>query len=209
MREDVTGQRFGRLTALHFVERRKRATYWRFACDCGGVIDAWLPNAKMGRTRSCGCFRKETATAQAIRRATHGKTHTPEYRSWSSLRGRCNNPNDKQYPDYGGRSIKVCERWNTSFDNFYADMGPRPAPRYSVERIDVNKGYEPSNCCWIPCSEQTRNTRANVRLTLFGQPMILADLALMVTLHASTVSRKLAKGLTPEEIYQRYARTRS
>ncbi len=92
-------------------------------------------------------------------RTTHGATGTPEYRAWSGLRGRCCCPSNRAFPNYGGRGIKVCERWLHSFENFLADLGPKPTPLHSIDRIDNDGNYEPGNVRWATRTQQQRNTR--------------------------------------------------
>ena len=98
-------------------------------------------------------------------------TYTPEFNIWTSMKMRCENPNHHAYASYGGRGIKVCERWKNSFPNFIADMGYRPSSEYSIERIKVNEGYNPDNCKWIPKREQPKNTRATKLIEYNGEKL--------------------------------------
>jgi hypothetical protein len=167
IRIDVTGQSFGRLLVLSYAKTRHHAC-WLCLCECGTkcVIDgAMLRN---GNTRSCGCLHKELI-AELCRKTPPGRKHgeapkrgnpTPEYKAWSDLRKRCNNPNHKWYKNYGGRGIKVCERWGV-YANFLADMGRRP-PGCDIHRVNNDGDYEPGNCIWLPHSEHMR-LHANAR----------------------------------------------
>jgi hypothetical protein len=114
---------------------------------------------KRGWTQSCGCLQKDRAKDNA----KHGKTGSPEYHAWSAMIQRCTNPKTKQYKDYGGRGIRVCQKWKCSFESFYADMGPRPSKAHSIDRKDNDGNYEPGNCRWATEREQKMNTRQNVR----------------------------------------------
>lgn len=122
---------------------------------------------------------------------------SPEYRAWAALRHRCSNPNFPAYKYYGGRGIAFCERWGT-FENFYADMGPRPSPDHSVERIDNDGNYEPSNCRWATKKEQCRNKRSNRRLVFGGHDRCLEEWAEILQCHRSGLMRRLKRGWSVE-----------
>lgn len=130
--------------------------YARCRCECGVERDVSVNSLKRGTSRHCGCRVSEIVT---MMKTTHGGVGTPEYGSWAHLKERCSNPNCKDWPDYGGRGISVCARWRDSFANFLADMGPRPSPQHSIDRIDVNGNYEPDNCRWADPLTQRRNRR--------------------------------------------------
>jgi hypothetical protein len=161
---DITGQRFGRLVvlALHAPKNPNGLRYWVCTCDCGGQAITNTSRLISGETKSCGCLNRENTK---IRSTKHGQNRrsgaTPVYRSWNQMLQRCYNPKTPRFEHYGGRGIRVCERWHL-FVNFFEDMGPRPVS-HSIERIDVNGNYEPANCKWIPKAEQSKNQRRSKR----------------------------------------------
>ncbi len=128
---------------------------WNCVCACGltKAIAGYL--LASGRTKSCGCEKGGLIRSSAI---THGKTNTREFKTWTSIKNRCNNRNSKDFQNYGGRGITVCDRWMESFENFAIDMGLRPEGM-SIERNDNDKGYSKENCCWATTKDQNRNKR--------------------------------------------------
>lgn len=163
--KDITGVRFTRLMAVRIVDMKITGVrIWLCQCDCGNTINVPINSLTSGNTRSCGCLFKEKSR-ESIKKAiniTHGLTKrgmkiTKEYRAWGSMNNRCSNPRHKQFDNYGGRGIKVCERWK-SFEVFLADMGTSN-PGTTLERIDNNLGYCKDNCKWATITEQNRNKR--------------------------------------------------
>jgi hypothetical protein len=194
------GIRFNRLTIVKEVE--KRGAFRRFSCrcDCGNELVTTLNSLRTGHTGSCGCFMRERLRASRLK---HGHTtnhgHTRIYNIWSGMIGRCTNQNEPTWDNYGGRGIKVCERW-LEFENFLADMGEPPAGM-SIDRYPNNDGnYEPSNCRWATSQDQANNRRSNVSMTAFGMTKTLAAWARSIGITQQTLQSRLRRGGSSEEI---------
>lgn len=186
------GERFGRWVVIGTVGKRALCQ-----CDCGTVKDRDYPSLRYGRSMSCGCIRMEnirlrTAESSAMRRA-----HRREWETWCRITGRCKNPNVAGWHNYGGRGIQVCARWAASFEDFFADMGPRP-DGCSIDRIDVDGNYEPTNCRWATGKQQSNNKRTNHVLTYQGRTLSVAEWASAIGLTYSTLLSRLQRGWTTE-----------
>lgn len=185
---DMSGQRFGRLVVL---ERSGVAhaghALWLCRCDCGTEVRSYGSHLRQGRVNSCGCLAVE-----------HGMSGSRVYCIWRGMRGRCENPRDKRWSDYGGRGITVCERWR-SFSNFYADMGV-PPDDFSIERIDNDRGYEPANCRWASRKEQQRNRRGNVVIELNGVALTLVEWSERLNIPYGRLQARAYRGWPSERI---------
>lgn len=157
---ELSGRTFGKLTVIGAVGirtgRSNRSIYWLCECDCGKRREVQGNKLKSGHTRSCGCIATEKINSF---NRTHGMSRLPSYKSWCMMMNRCFNRKDPSFHHYGGRGITVCERW-LDFENFRDDMGERQVG-LTLERINNEKGYEPSNCKWATRKEQSNNMRRN------------------------------------------------
>lgn len=188
---DLTGQQFGFLVALDRATHPKYSgVHWRCRCICGAEV--LVPPCRLLRDRkSCGC---KTSELQSKGKRTHGcgkvGSRTPEYMIWCTMRRRCNNPRNKKYPDYGGRGITICPRWD-SFENFLADLGARPSPEHSLDRRDNDGPYDPKNCRWATLKEQASNKRSNRILTHNGLSQTLTQWAKEVGIKPHALMHRL------------------
>lgn len=192
---DLNGRKFNRLLVIGKGPRKNGFIYWFCRCDCGNERTLRTSALTSGNTKSCGCWNTEV-----IKQVDHGMTHSPEWNSWIAMKSRCLNPDILDYHNYGGRGISICQRWLDSFQNFYADMGPSEG--LTIERIDVNGNYEPSNCTWIPRGEQSRNKRTTRRITAFGEEKLFVDWARDLDLDPSLLHYHLEQGKTMEQIIE-------
>lgn len=201
--KDITGQRFGRLVALGPVDRQVFASQaklgWLCKCDCGKDFKTLGSSLLARRTRSCGCYNVELASERAKCNITHGLSSSSEYRAWRSMHHRCENPNAQQFKNYGGRGITVCERWK-KFENFYADMGPRPSKRHSLDRYpDKNGKYELGNCRWATGKQQAGNRRTNRIVEAFGRKGPLASFLPILKHEYRRALNHIKRGKNPEQ----------
>lgn len=177
-REPFRIERYGRLQTVASAPPNKFGQAQVVCdCDCGNRVTVDRSRMRRGRCSSCGCLRREAGhqRVMTVLKPKHGLHSTVEYRAWSAMKGRCTNPNHKSWKDYGGRGIAVCTRWMSSVVAFFEDMGPRPSPNHSLERVDNTKGYEPGNCVWATMSTQSKNRRNTIRITAFGETLLLAE----------------------------------
>lgn len=192
---DLTGRVFTRWTVLSRAENSKKGSArWHCRCSCGNekvVVGYCL---SMGGSKSCGCLSREVAS---ICNRKHGKTGSRAFTIWSGMLARCFNPNSKWFHRYGGRGIKVCERWR-KFENFLADMG-EPPPKAQIDRRDNDGDYEPNNCRWATSKTNNRNRSNNTLITINGQTKCLAEWCEFLKLQQPTVCRRRRRGMSWEQ----------
>ena len=146
------------------------------SCKCGIEKNFQFSTIKNGNVKSCGCYSAEMARERMIlKNKKHGMHSTSEYNTWQSIKKRCLNKNNKNYHNYGGRGISICDEWLNSFENFFNDMGIKPYKESSIERIDNNKGYSKLNCKWASKKEQSRNQRSNRLITYNNETKCVAE----------------------------------
>lgn len=199
---DLKGHRFGRLCVLELAEDDTRAgRWWRCLCDCGTRLNVLTTYLRTGDTKSCGCLKVDRSRERATK---HGMKYTPEYWCWQRILLRCYVPTTSNYHHYGGRGIKMCDRWRYGENGkhgaecFLEDMGPKPSRKHSIDREDVNGDYEPDNCRWATQIQQCNNKRDNVLVTYGGETLTLSQWSRKVGIGVSTLSYRMRHGWTPE-----------
>lgn len=183
---DLTGQKFGRLTVIEQYGRNKHnEIVWLCRCNCGKINIISSYTLRSGHTKSCGCLRTEKSRQRLTK---HGFRKSKTYRTWSNIITRCTNPNYRFYKDYGGRDIRVCERWSgkNGFIHFLEDMGECP-PGLTIDRINNNLGYYKENCRWIEQKQNNRNKRNNCLITYNDQTKSLPDWAEKLNINRETL----------------------
>lgn len=187
--KDLTGKQFGKWTVIaEDADHPSKVTYWLCRCECGTEKSIYGVMLTSNRSRSCTpCGKRQ-----------HGMTDTPEYAAWQSMKARCYKTNSKAFPAYGGNGKVVCARWLESFENFYADMGPKPSASHSVDRIDNSKGYSPDNCRWATPKEQSINRSCVRMLTLNGITQSIPDWAKQIGISHTSLRSRLKHGWSIE-----------
>jgi hypothetical protein len=196
---DLTGQRFGRLTAVERAKNNKgNKIGWLCICDCGNQTIVYANDLKRGHTKSCGCLYRDTRkTINYIHGHNRINKISPTYVTWYGMIQRCNNKNHIYYQNYGNRGIRVCEAW-LKFEGFLKDMGERPKGMF-IDRINNNRNYCKENCTWSTRKEQNRNKRNNRLITINNVTQCLAEWCEIYNLKYNTIKRRLYRGWTPEE----------
>ena len=195
------GEKCAMLTIIDYAGRAEsdNTHLWLCRCDCGNEKAIRGSNLKGEKTKSCGC-------KNHLGYATHGKTNTSEMHTWSSMKARCYNKKNPDYKNYGGRGITICDRWlgSDGFINFIKDMGDKPTPKHSVDRIDNNKGYSPENCRWATQLEQARNTRRNKFIIHNGIPYTITEASKHFSINQPSITKNLQNGLSFAEILKKF-----
>ena len=187
-RTDLTGYRFSKLVVEgQSRETQKKARHWVCRCDCGGSTIASTENLNRGHTQSCGC-----------QKIIHGGKGSAEYVTWGNMIQRCSNPKHPMFPDYGGRGIQVDPTWRR-FEEFIADMGPRPSPDHSIERNNNDGPYAPGNCSWATVDVQANNKRNSVRHQVDGRDMTEKEIEGKYGISPTLLRTRMSKGMSAQE----------
>jgi len=185
---NLTGKKFARLHVLRPTHRINKHIQWECRCECGNLTSVGSQDLREGHIKSCGCFKRDTPN-----RKTHGASKTTTYNSFISMHQRCGSWGNCQDPDYISRGISVCERWR-EFAVFLADMGKKPSPEHSIDRIDNDGDYCPENCRWATRTEQARNRRSNRFIAHNGETLCIADWADKLGISRRTLNTRLNRG---------------
>jgi hypothetical protein len=201
--ENLTGQRFGRLMVIKFYERTKSGhSRWLCECDCGNSTIVYGNSLKRGITSSCGCLGRERVI-EAVR--THGMSRSGVYAEYRNMKNRCYNENAHNYKWYGGRGIKMCDRWRDSIKDFYDDVSVLPNFRengYTLDRIDNDGNYEPGNVRWATKSEQCNNRSNNIRYEYDGETHTLKEISDITGIPYKVLHKRLKTyGWEPERAF--------
>lgn len=191
---DMTGERYGRLVVLGYHGH----TQWFCLCDCGAIAVTSRVCLRRGMTKSCGCLSRETSRDRNL---VHGYSGTRVYRIWSHIKSRCYEPTNVGYELYGGRGVKVCQRWMESFAAFLEDMGDPPTDKHSIDRINSDGDYTPENCRWATSTQQNRNRRNNRVITYLDKTQTLEEWAAELGIDSRRVGWRLTKGWTIRQAF--------
>lgn len=191
---NLSGKKFGKLSVIEFYGTKNKCSVWTCRCDCGTVKQVRGNLLTFGSVKSCGCT--------SVNR-THGMTKTKEYKAWRTIISRCHNITDKGYFRYGERGIRVCDRWRSSFVDFFMDMGKSPSPTHSIDRIDNNGNYEPSNCRWATAKEQANNRRNNCFISFNDSIKTITGWADHYNIDVNTLRWRLSRGWSLKDAFNR------
>lgn len=196
--KDISSMKFGMLTAISFSGKNRHGkSIWQCRCDCGGSALVLIGSLMSGNSTSCGCKTKIARSAYVAEKKKNGfgVHHERARNTWRHMIDRCTNEKHQDFASYGARGISVCLEW-LDFKAFVMDMGD-PPPGKTIDRIDTNGNYEPSNCRWATPVEQARNTRKNVLVEHGGKLITVAELSVITGIPAPTIYSRIARGASP------------
>ena len=202
---DMAGVVVNGITILAKMASMNGKVVWQCRCPCGTEFQAAGTYLRSGKAHGCNqCSKK-----RVIRAITkHGAIGTREYVTYSAMKSCCYNPKDKRYDRYGGRGITICSRWMESFNNFLSDMGQKPSKEHSIERLEVDKGYEPGNCIWATLSEQANNRSNNTRIEINSVTKNLTQWSRETGVCRTVILRRMKRGLSGEALVAQTKPTR-
>lgn len=193
-RKDMTGQKFGKITVVEYSHYEKERSYWKCVCECGNEKTISGQDLRRGHAKSCGCYNYE-------HNKTHGLSGTRLYNAWTHMIHRCYDISDINYKNYGGRGIFVCEEWRSSYETFYIwAVSNGYEEHLTLERMDVNANYSPSNCKWITMDEQRLNKRDTVRIIHKGESITLVELSRITGIPRSNLAMRYKHGDRDERL---------
>lgn len=194
--ENLKGKNFGKLTVLERIENKGEKVCWICFCECGNYKNVLSVHLKDGAITNCGCVKKQIISKANTK---HGKSNTRLFRIYSHMKDRCYRKNDKRYKNYGGRGIKICDEWLNDFMNFYNwAMKNGYQENLTIDRINVNGNYEPSNCRWASIKDQMNNTTRNVYLTYNNETHTISEWSEIIGIPYKTLQRRLNRKWTIE-----------
>lgn len=206
IRAKIEGFKFGRLTVINAVRSDKwGSVIWGCLCDCGKRKEVPTKLLNNRHVSSCGCLQREMTSDRFKTHGEASRNKTAEYESWVNAKRRCLNPRRRTYKYYGGRGIKMCSRWLNSFENFLADMGRKPSQRHTLERLDNNGNYTPTNCKWATWLEQSNNRRSNRFIKIAGERLTISQLAAKSGVKAGTIWWRVKNGKAPVKAIEGWA----
>lgn len=201
--KNLIGKKYGNLTVIGLSDKMSgRKSYWYCKCDCGNEIEVRSDNLTTGNTLSCGCLKKAQDRINLTKFHRHKESRTKLHDTWVRIKQRCLNPNNKSYINYGGRGITVCKEWSESYENFRDwSLNNGYADNLSIDRIDVNGNYEPSNCRWANAKQQANNRRSNLKITYNSETKTLMQWAEVFNLPYSAVTQRYKRGVRGDELF--------
>lgn len=200
---DLTGKNFGNLTVIRPMPKTTKKTYFECQCKCGNIKVIRSDSLTSGRTVSCGCLKIEQDKINLTKNHSHKKSRTRIYNEWLGMKARCYNKAGSNFERYGGRGIAVCDEWKNDFQAFHDwAMENGYSDELSIDRIDVNGNYEPSNCRWTDNYNQCRNRRSNIYVEYYGQKMCLIDAARLSGINSTTIYYRYQRGDRGEDLFR-------
>lgn len=186
--KDLTGKKFGMLTVIGLQDTNSRKTYWACQCDCGNIKVVRSDSLQSGAIRSCGCMKKAQEKINLTKHHSHKMSGTRIYHIWRGMKDRCYNVHSPSYYRWGGRGITICDEWKDNFSAFYSwAMENGYSENLTIDRIDNNGNYEPSNCRWATMEEQSRNRQSNVVIQIGNSKRTLKEWCEIFELEYGTI----------------------